>query len=140
MRSLLLSGLVLCMAGLLNADSTPASNDTNIGLNPNVAEGAPRLPAGTRGYVIFLPKESASGFEPSQHVDVSVAYGPVEHRVNKTVARNVLLVATGEGIGPHKSSTVLTLAVTPNDADKLDRARKSNHTTILVRQTSSRSN
>lgn len=130
-RSLLLVGLVLCVIGFLNADSASPSI-----YQGGLSGGPPLLPAGTRGYLLFLPKEAASGLEPSEYVDISVTYGPAGQRVNKAVLQNVLLVAIGKGIGKYEGSMAITLAVTPSDADKLDRARKKNHAKVSVQKTS----
>lgn len=104
--------------------------------SPNVGEGAPALPPGTRGYLLQFPKVSAPTMEPGQHVDVSVAYGPPDHRMNERVARNALLMATGDGIGTYKGLTILTLAVTPTEATKLEQAKKKQRAAISVQMAS----
>lgn len=115
----------------------PILSSNLIDRSPDVAEGPPRLPPGTRGYLLQFPKASAPIVEPGQHVDVSVIYGSSDHRVNEIVARNVLLMATGDGIGTYKGLAILTLAVKPDEAAKLDRAKKRQQATISVQMTSS---
>jgi len=131
MRSLLLCGLVFCIVGFLSAESAPPTV-----YKGGLSGGPPLLPAGTRGYLLFLPKEAVSGLEPSEQVDISVSYGAADQRIKRVVVNNVLLVAIGKGIGKYEGSIVITLAVTPNDAEKLDRVRKKSHAKISVQKTS----
>src|SRR6185503_1875335 len=104
---------------------------------------APAVPAGMRGIAVRVNDViSVAGYTlPGSHVDVIVTFRPGTEMISKVVLSNVLVLSTGPSTDtnqaregkPATNPPLVTLALTPADAERLTLATSQGQVTLALR-------